>query len=93
MNQQKRGKVAKGLEVRVKRERSLNLAKSGGVKKKKIASKLTLSQVNFSGFASIPVNIFFASTYNVVVGEGYSGFQVMEMILRFIIGVICRKRK
>lgn len=92
MNQQKRGKVAKGLEVRVKRERSLNLAKSGGVKKK-IASKLTLSQVNFSGFASIPVNIFFASTYNVVVGEGYSGFQVMEMILRFIIGVICRKRK
>lgn len=34
MNQQKRGKVAKGLEVRVKRERSLNLAKSGGVKKK-----------------------------------------------------------
>ena len=69
MNQQKRGKVAKGLEVRVKRERSLNLAKSGGVKKKKIASKLTLSQVNFSGFASIPVNIFFfASTYNVVVG-------------------------
>lgn len=92
MNQQKRGKVAKGLEVRVKRERSLNLAKSGGVKKK-IASKLTLSQVNFSGFASIPVNIFFASTYNVVVGEGYSGFQVMGMILRFIIGVLCRKRK
>ena len=92
MNQQKRGKVAKGLEVRVKRERSLNLAKSGGVKKK-IASKLTLSQVNFSGFASIPVNIFFASTHNVVVGEGYSGFQVMGMILRFIIGVICRKRK
>ena len=92
MNQQKRGKVAKGLEVRVKRERSLNLAKSGGVKKK-IASKLTLSQVNFSGFASIPVNIFFASTYNVVVGEGYSGFQVMGMILRFIIGVIFRKRK
>ena len=92
MNQQKRGKVAKGLEVRVKRETSLNLAKSGGVKKK-IASKLTLSQVNFSGFASIPVNIFFASTYNVVVGEGYSGFQVMGMILRFIIGVICRKRK
>lgn len=67
MNQQKRGKVAKGLEVRVKRERSLNLAKSGGVKKN-IASKLTLSQVNFSGFANIPVNIFFASTYNVVVG-------------------------
>ena len=92
MNQQKRGKVAKGVEVRVKRERSLNLAKSGGVKKK-IASKLTLSQVNFSGFASIPVNIFFASTYNVVVGEGYSGFQVMGMILRFIIGVIFRKRK
>ena len=92
MNQQKRGKVTKGVEVRVKRERSLNLAKSGGVKKK-IASKLTLSQVNFSGFASIPVNIFFASTYNVVVGEGYSGFQVMGMILRFIIGVICRKRK
>ena len=71
MNQQKRGKVAKGLEVRVKRERSLNLAKSGGVKKKKIASKLTLSQVNFSGFASIPgEHFFFASTYNVVVGGG-----------------------
>lgn len=34
MNQQKRGKVAKVLEVRVKRERSLNLAKSGRVKKK-----------------------------------------------------------
>ena len=39
MNQQKRGKVAKGLEVRVKRERSLNLAKSGGVKKKKNSVK------------------------------------------------------
>ena len=70
MNQHKRGKVAKGLDVRVKWERSLDLAKSGGVKK--TASKLTLSQVNFSGFASIPANIFFfASTYNIVgVGGG-----------------------
>lgn len=43
MNQQKRGKVAKGLDVRVTWERSLDLAKSGGVKKNSVKADVVSS--------------------------------------------------